>query len=359
MPSANDRTVKTDNLHTIYLAGGCFWGLEAFLKQLPGVRGTEVGYANGATCNPTYAEVCHGGTGHAETVKVTYDPQVLPTDVLLRGFFSVIDPTSVNRQGNDVGTQYRSGVYWDDPTDEAVVRTALAELQTSYRGPVATEVGPIRGFYPAEDYHQDYLDKNPGGYCHIRPGAARSFVEQSGLVEGRPYRGGCAHTAGDASADRTSLGAAIAARGYRASSDDDLQASLSHEQYRVVRHGGTERPFSSPHDRRFEPGIYVDVTSGEPLFSSADKFDAGCGWPSFSRPIAPGVVGERLDLSHGMVRTEVRSSAGKAHLGHVFDDGPAELGGRRYCINGAALRFVPRDSMEAQGYGYLLPFVEG
>ena len=161
MPSANDRTAKTDSLHTISLAGGCFWGLEAFLKQLPGVRGTEVGYANGATCNPTYAEVCHRGTGHAETVKVTYDPQVLPTDVLLRGFFSVIDPTSVNRQGNDVGAQYRSGVYWDDPTDEAVVRAALAELQTSYRGSVATEVGPIRGFYPAEDYHQDYLDKNP------------------------------------------------------------------------------------------------------------------------------------------------------------------------------------------------------
>ncbi len=357
MPSTNDQRDPNGPLHTIYLAGGCFWGLEAFLKQLPGVRSTEVGYANGATQNPTYAEVCHRGTGHAETVKVTYDPRVLPTDVLLRGFFSVIDPTSVNRQGNDVGTQYRSGIYWEDPSDESTVREVLATVQKGYQKPLATETGPVQGFYPAEDYHQDYLEKNPHGYCHIRPGAAQAFVEQMGLVEGRSYRGGASSEDGSAPV-QTDPGAAISSHGYTAPSDEELEKSLAPDQYRVVRRGATERPFSSPYDKQFEPGIYVDVTSGEPLFSSDDKFDAGCGWPSFARPISKKVVGERLDLSHGMVRTEVRSAAGDAHLGHVFDDGPAALGGKRYCINGAALRFVPRDRMEAEGYGYLLPYVK-
>ncbi len=357
MGNAHDSA--SNPLHTIYLAGGCFWGLEAFLKQLPGVRHTEVGYANGSTENPTYEEVCHLGTGHAETVKVVYDPRVIPTDMLLRGFFSVIDPTAVNRQGNDVGTQYRNGIYWVDPADEAVVETVLAEVQASYSRPLATEAGPLRNFYPAEGYHQDYLDKNPGGYCHIRPGAARAFIEQSGLVEGRPYRSTDPDNEGPApDVHQTPLSKAIADRGYVAYPDERLHSELSPEQYRVVRQSATERPFSSPYEREFEPGIYVDVTSGEPLFASADKFDAGCGWPSFSRPIAPDVVSERVDLSHGMVRTEVRSRAGDAHLGHVFDDGPRERGGQRYCINGAALRFVPRERMEEEGYGYLLPFVK-
>lgn len=169
------------SLHTIYLAGGCFWGLEAFVRQLPGVHATEVGYANGATRNPSYAEVCSGTTGHAETVRVTYDPCILPTEVLLEGFFSVIDPTALNRQGNDVGTQYRSGIYWEDPADERTARAVRARVQTSYNAPVVTEIEPIQGFYPAEEYHQDYLVKNPRGYCHIRPGAAQAFVERAGL----------------------------------------------------------------------------------------------------------------------------------------------------------------------------------
>lgn len=341
-----------EGLHTIYLAGGCFWGLEAFLKQLPGVRATEVGYANGTTSHPSYAEVCGGTTGHAEVVRVTYDPRVIPTEVLLVGFFSVIDPTAVNRQGNDVGAQYRSGIYWEDPADERTVRAVRARVQSAYDVPVVTEIGPIQGFYPAGEYHQDYLAKNPGGYCHIRPGAARDFTERAGLEEGRPYGEIRSHQADNA------VSALIRGHGYRPRPDDELRRTLTGEQYQVVRHDATERPFSSSHANRFEPGIYVDVTSGEPLFASGDKFDAGCGWPSFARPLAADVVHECTDTSHGMVRTEVRSRAGNAHLGHMFEDGPAELGGLRYCINGAALRFVPRDCMETEGYGYLLPFVE-
>ena len=344
--------------HTIYLAGGCFWGLEAFLQRLPGVCATEVGYANGAFQNPSYAEVCTGATGHTETVRVTYDPRIIPTEVLLMGFFSVIDPTALNRQGNDVGTQYRSGIYWDDPADERVVRAVRARVQAAYDVPVVTEIGPLRGFYPAEAYHQDYLTKHPDGYCHIRPGAAQAFIEQVGLVEGQPFEDGLAAHAAASQASSGHPGALIRGHGYHPRSDEELQRTLTREQYQVVRHGATERPFSSPYDQRFEPGVYVDVTSGEPLFLSNDKFDAGCGWPSFAQPIAPDVLCERLDTTHDMVRTEVRSRAGDAHLGHVFTDGPAETGGLRYCINGAALRFVPRDRMEDEGYGYLLPFVE-
>ncbi len=368
------------DLHTIYLAGGCFWGLEAYLKRLPGVRRTVVGYANGSTENPSYRDVCNWNTGHAETVAVTYDRRIIPTDMLLDGFFEAIDPTSVNRQGNDRGTQYRSAIFWQDEADLAVIEAAVRRQQARWADPVATEVEPLDGFYPAEEYHQDYLAKNPGGYCHINLHGADAFAARMGLAEGRacvPYDGVCEAVDGKANPaepgrtredpkpgspeESPAAGdpaAAIASRAYAAPDDAELRQALADEQYRVVREGATERPFSNPYDRLFEPGIYVDVTSGEPLFASSDKFDSGCGWPAFSRPIVPDVVTERLDRSFGTLRTEVRSRAGDAHLGHVFTDGPAADGGLRYCINGAALRFVPLDRMDDEGYGYLKPLVE-
>ena len=172
-------------LRTLYLAGGCFWGLEAYLKRLPGVRGTVVGYANGSTENPSYHDVCRWNTGHAETVAVTYDPRVLPTDVLLDAFFEAIDPTSVDRQGNDRGTQYRSGIYWTDEADLPAIEASLLRQQARYTSPIVTEVEPLDGFYPAEEYHQNYLEKNPGGYCHIDVRSADAFAERMGLEEGR------------------------------------------------------------------------------------------------------------------------------------------------------------------------------
>lgn len=383
-PKRPDGATGAD-LHTIYLAGGCFWGLEAFLKRLPGVRETVAGYANGSTENPTYRDVCRWNTGHAETVAVTYDRRVIPTEVLLDGFFEAIDPTSVDRQGNDRGTQYRSGIYWQDEADLPAIESAVRRQRARYTDPIATEVEPLDGFYPAEEYHQDYLAKNPGGYCHIDLRAADAFAERMGLEEGRAcvqYDGLCeaadapraavakeqgsrtGQTAASAdagaraaAADAEEASEAIASRSYAAPDDAELRRSLSDEQYRVVRENATERPFTSPYDRLFEPGVYVDVTSGEPLFASSDKFDSGCGWPAFSRPIAPDVVAERLDRSFGTLRTEVRSRAGDAHLGHVFTDGPADAGGLRYCINGAALRFVPLERMDEEGYGYLKPLV--
>ena len=338
------------------------------------MRGTVAGYANGSTENPSYHDVCRWNTGHAETVAVTYDP---PTDVLLDAFFEAIDPTSVDRQGNDRGTQYRSGIYWTDEADLPAIEASLLRQQARYASPIVTEVEPLDGFYPAEEYHQNYLEKNPGGYCHIDVRSADAFAERMGLAEGgRASRWtGCAEllapgegaTAGavereDIPAPSVSkrvrqtgrrdgedgpaggddaVDALIREAGYAAPSDDELRRMLSADQYRVTRMNATEPPFRNAYDRTFEPGIYVDVTSGEPLFASSDKFDAGCGWPAFSRPIAREVVTERLDRTLGTYRTEVRSRAGDAHLGHVFTDGPAEAGGLRYCINSAALRFCP------------------
>lgn len=385
-PVSDEAAFDPAHLRTLYLAGGCFWGLEAFLKRLPGVRGTVVGYANGSTENPSYHDVCRWNTGHAETVAVTYDPRVLPTDVLLDGFFEAIDPTSLDRQGNDRGMQYRTGIYWTDEADLPAIEGALLRQQARCASPIVTEVEPLDGFYPAEEYHQNYLDKNPGGYCHVNLRDADAFVQRMGLREGRACiqaDGLCEplspdETAAPAKVEREDIPTPSVSKrarrpqsdreenvdelireaGYAAPSDEELRRTLSADQYRVTRMNATEPPFRNAYDRTFEPGIYVDVTSGEPLFASSDKFDSGCGWPAFSRPIARDVVTEHLDRSLGTYRTEVRSRAGDAHLGHVFTDGPAESGGLRYCINSAALRFVPVSKMESEGYGYLKPLVE-
>lgn len=316
-------------LRTLYLAGGCFWGLEAYLKRLPGVRGTVVGYANGSTENPSYYDVCRWNTGHAETVAVTYDPRVLPTDVLLDAFFEAIDPTSVDCQGNDRGTQYRSGIYWTDEADLTAIEASLLRQQARYTSPIVTEVEPLDGFYPAEEYHQNYLEKNPNGYCHI----PRAEMELFSKLRIDP---------GD----------------YQKPAAESIRDKLTAEQYRVTQESGTERAFTGEFWDKFEKGIYVDVVTGEPLFSSTDKYESGCGWPAFTKPIEGPAVVEKEDLSHGMRRTEVRSRAGDSHLGHVFTGDPESPNGVRYCINSAALRFVPYEKMEAEGYGYLLYLFE-
>ena len=327
-------------LREIYLAGGCFWGVEAFMKRLPGVASTQVGYANGKSSleEPTYEQVCTDATGFAETVHVRYDPHVISLPLLLEAFFSIIDPVSVNRQGEDEGTQYRTGIYWIDPADELPVRDALYKLGRSLpegSGPVAVEAQPLSSFWPAEDYHQDYLDKNPTGYCHVDLGSAERFV---------------------ASHERDF---AIVAACYERPDDDALRENLDSLAYAVTQEAATERPWSSELNQNFQHGIYVDRVTGEPLFSSADKYDSGCGWPAFSKPIAQSVVTERADERvPERSRVEVRSASGDSHLGHVFEDGPEELGGLRYCINGAALEFIPLEEMDERGYGYLKSAVE-
>ncbi|MEA4895464.1 MAG: peptide-methionine (R)-S-oxide reductase MsrB [Oscillospiraceae bacterium] len=312
----------------IYLAGGCLWGLDKYLASIHGVESTQVGYANGNTENPTYEEVCHHNTGHAETVKVTYDPAALTLDFLLDLYYEAIDPVSHNRQGGDTGEQYRTGIYYVSEKDAPVIQNSVVRLQSRYSKPIAIKVLPLRNFSAAEEYHQKYLDKNPGGYCHI--GKAQFEKAAKALVN--PVA-------------------------YPVPDVAELRQKLTPEQYEVTQHNATEPPFKNEFYQTFVPGIYVDITTGEPLFSSSDKFESGCGWPSFSKPIDPHVIHEETDLSHGMMRTEIRSRIGNAHLGHVFPDGPKESGGLRYCINSASLRFIPKKDMEREGYGFLLGLI--
>lgn len=312
----------------IYLAGGCFWGTEHFLKQIEGVESTEVGYANSTVANPSYEQVCSGKTNAAETVKVVYDPEKVKLGLLLDLYFKTIDPTSHNRQGNDRGTQYRTGIYYTNPADLSVINKAIQTLGAQYSKPIAIEVMPLTNFYPAEGYHQDYLDKHPTGYCHIDP----SLFEMAKKAN--------------------------ASQEYKKPDDATLRKKLSAEQYAVTQKNATEPAFRNAYWNEHRQGIYVDITTGEPLFVSTDKFDSGCGWPSFSKPIQKDLIVEKKDTSHGMIRTEVRSKTGDAHLGHVFPDGPKDKGGLRYCINSASLWFIPKEKMEEEGYGEYLPLLE-
>lgn len=307
----------------IYLAGGCFWGMQKFFDCVDGVIETEVGYANGTSENPSYREVCTGRTGFAETVRIKYDGSVLPLQGIFELYFKAVDPTVKDRQGNDRGTQYRTGIFYVDQQDKEEIAEFIQEQQKHYQNQIVTEVLPLKNFYPAEEYHQKYLDKNPHGYCHLGSDAFET------------------------------------ARNYHYSNQADVSSRLSREQYNIMVKGYTELPFSSEYVENEREGIYVDAATGEPLFSSFDKFDSKSGWPSFSKPISSSAVAEKTPNPFGTaVVTEVRSGSGDFHLGHVFKDGPKDRGGLRYCINGLALRFIPLEDMEKEGYGYLIPYME-
>lgn len=315
-----------DDLKKIYLAGGCFWGVEEYMQRIYGVYDAVSGYANGKVNNPTYKTVSSGKSGYAETVEVTYDSKKIKLEDLLNHYFKIIDPTSLNKQGNDRGSQYRTGIYYVDDSDKEVIDKVMNFQAKKYSEKIVVENMKLKNFTVAEDYHQDYLRKNPNGYCHIDLSKASEVV--------------------------------IDPAKYPKPSDDDLKRKLTDIQYRVTQKNETESSFSNEYWDNKEKGIYVDVATGEPLFSSSDKFDSGCGWPSFSKPIAKDVVTYREDKSYNMNRTEVRSRSGDSHLGHVFNDGAKELGGLRFCINSASIKFIPLKDMEDRGYGYLKHLVK-
>lgn len=317
-----DETVKTDRV--IYLAGGCFWGVEELMQSIPGVREAVSGYANGTDeKNATYERVCRGDTGFRETVKVVYDPSRISLDGLLFIYYQVVDKSAVNQQGNDHGTQYQAGIYYTNDEDKSVVERVTA-IEKARTADFKVEIGPLRSFYRAEEYHQDYLEKNPNGYCHI-PREEIKLFSQLRIDPGS----------------------------YPRPSDAEIKAKLGAEEYEVTQHNGTERPFTNPYWNLNQKGIYVDIVSGEPLFSSLNKFDSSCGWPAFSAPIEGPSLISLEDRSHGMLRTEVRSRAANSHLGHVFSGDGESPSGIRYCINSASLRFIPFEEMEAEGYGQL------
>ncbi|MCW3161214.1 peptide-methionine (R)-S-oxide reductase MsrB [Chryseobacterium oryctis] len=321
----NKNIMNDKNLKEVYFAGGCFWGTEHFFQQIRGVIATEVGYANGNKENPTYEEVLSHTTGFAETVKVQYAPEQVDLKLLIDLYFKTIDPTSIDKQGNDKGNQYRTGIYSTDKETEGIVKAEVEKLSKNYSKPVVVETIPLKNFYKAEDYHQDYLDKNPGGYCHIDP----SLFEMARKANSLPAK----------------------ENKYQKQDKNTLKEKLTPEQYYVTQENGTERPFQNEYWDETREGIYVDITTGEPLFISTDKFESGCGWPSFTKPITKKLIDEKLDKSHGMTRVEVRSKTGDAHLGHVFNDGPIDKGGLRYCINSASLKFIPKAEMDKKGYG--------
>lgn len=311
------------NIKIIYLAGGCFWGTEAYFKKLKGISKTLVGYANGDSDDTSYEIV--SSTDHAETVKIYYDFSKISLTEILLHYFRIINPKSINRQGNDIGRQYRTGIYWEDGDSESekIVKDFI-KYEEEKIGKVAVEISPIKNFVKAEDYHQDYLDKNPGGYCHVNLNRADDPIIDD---------------------DREFL-------------EENKRAYLDDISYDVMENAGTERPFTSKLNDEYRRGIYVDKLSKKPLFTSSDKFDSGCGWPSFSRPIVSTYLDENVDRSFGMLRTEVRSNSSDSHLGHVFPDGPRDKGGLRYCINGAALLFIPYEEMDEKGYSDYKIFVK-
>lgn len=312
----------------VYFAGGCFWGTEKLFQEITGVVETKVGYANGDERykNPSYELVKTGSTSFKETVKIKYDDKVVSLDFLVYSFYEVINPTIKNRQGNDIGTQYQTGIFYEanDKESKDIIENITNRIKANYKD-FFVLVEQIKNFYEAEEYHQNYLVKNPNGYCHL------SNMEFNMIKSAKfdPKKYEIKHL-----------------------------ENLSKTSFLVTQQKETEKPYSSSLNNNYKKGIYVDIVTGEPLFLSKDKYESNCGWPAFSKPFDANALREIIDTSQNMIRTEVLSRTGNSHLGHVFNDDSDSPTGIHYCINGSSLRFVAIEDMKKEGYDDLIKYVE-